>query len=127
MDDLDGTRDLLNRQLDDVIEVTPLVALEAIAAAQRDLAARLQSAVRAAAPQHTWAEIGAALGVSKQAAQQRFAKEWATTLKDELKTEHRAMKVALRKGELYDAADAKARRDAVIAEYKDVHRRTKRS
>ena len=126
MDDITSTRDLLNRHLDQAIEVAPLAALAAIAATQRDLSARVQTAVRASAPLHTWAEIGAALGVSKQAAQQRYAKEWASTLKEELKTEHKAMKTALRKGELYDAAEAKARRDAVVAEFKDVHRRVKR-
>ena len=79
--------------------------------------------MRAAAGQYSWKEIGEALGVTKQAAHQRFAKEWAANLRDELKAEQKTFKTALKKGELRVAADAKDRLDAVIDEFRQVHRR----
>ena len=84
MDDLDTTREQLNRQLDDVVAADPLAALSAIGAVQRDIGSRRGAAVRVAVQRHTSGEIGAALGVTKQAAHQKFAKEWAETLKGEL-------------------------------------------
>ena len=125
MDELSRTREELNRQLDAAISTAPLDALEAIAATQQDLSAHQLAAVRAAVPDHTWADIGRALGVSKQAAQQRYAREWANALKEELKTEVKAMKSALRSGEPDVAAAARAKRDAAISEFKAVHRRAK--
>jgi hypothetical protein len=118
MDDLNRTRELLNSHLDTLLESDALGALAAIGAVQRDLTQRQQQAVRAAATEHTWAEIGEALGVSKQAAHQRFAKEWAKSLKAELKAEHRAMKSAQREGNAELAERARARRDALITEFK---------
>lgn len=125
MDDLSKTRQDLNEQLDAAIAAAPLDALAAIAAVQQDLSARQLAAVRAAVPDHSWSDIGRALGVTKQAAQQRYAREWANALKEELKTEVKAMKTALRSGEPDVAAAARAKRDAVISEFKTVHRRAK--
>jgi hypothetical protein len=126
MDELSRTREELNRQLDAAISTAPLDALAAIAATQQDLGARQLAAVRAAVPAHSWADIGRALGVTKQAAQQRYAREWSNALKEELKAEVTAMKTALRSGEPEVAAAARAKRDAVISEFKTVHRRVKR-
>lgn len=126
MDEILKTRALLNDQLRDLVASEPLEALTAIGALQRVIAARQGEAVRAAAPLHTWAEIGEALGVSRQAAHQKFAKEWANTLKDELKSEIKTMKIAQREGDPAVATTAKARRDAVIDEFKAVHRRAKK-
>lgn len=123
MDDLANTRDLLNRQLGEAVTTNPLQALGAIGAVQRDVATHQRAAVRAAAQLHTWAEIGEALGVSKQAAHQKFAKEWASTLRDELKTEHKTLKVALKKQSYETAATAKAKADELIAELRGAHRK----
>jgi hypothetical protein len=125
MGDLTTTRELLNRQLDQAVAADALQALSAIGAVQRDIAKRRQAAVRGAVQHHTWAEIGDALGVSKQAAHQKFAKEWAETLKAELKVESTAFKSARRDGDGERAAEAKVRLDALIGEFKNANRRRK--
>jgi putative aminopeptidase FrvX len=118
MDELTDTRTRLNRLLGDAIEHDALAALRAVGGIQSELADHQRAAVRAAAGRHTWGEIGEALGVSRQAAHHKFAKEWAQALKDELKTEHRTHKAALRRGDHTAAAEAKRSRDALIAEAK---------
>jgi hypothetical protein len=118
MDDLTTARDVLNHHLREATAADPLLALTAIGAVQRDVAEHQRLAVRAAAQRHTWTEIGEAIGVSKQAAHQKFAKEWARALTEELKAGQKTYKTALKKGELLEAADAKAKRDSVIAEFK---------
>ena len=125
MGDLDTTREQLNRQLDDVVASDPLAALSAIGAVQRDIGSRRGAAVRVAVQRHTWGEIGAALGVTKQAAHQKFAREWAETLKGELKHEVRAFKIAMRAGDLTAAGEAERKRDALIAELKGAGRKRK--
>jgi hypothetical protein len=125
MDDLANTRELLKRQLNDAVADHPLDALTTIGAVQRDIATHERDAVRAAVQHHSWAEIGEALGVSKQAAHQRFAKEWAETLKNEVKAEHKAFKTARRDGAHELAAAASAKRDALVAELRNAGRRRK--
>jgi hypothetical protein len=127
MDDMTDTRELLNRQLDAAVSEDPLRALTAIGAVQRDMASRRQTAVRSAIQRHSWHEIGEALGVTKQAAHQKFAKEWASTLKEEIKAEHNELKIARREGSPERAAAAQAKRDALIAEVKNANRRRKAS
>ncbi len=122
IDDLAQTRRRLNHLLDDTIKGDALAALKAVGELERDLADHQRNAVRAAAGRHTWADIGEALGVSRQAAHHKFAKEWAQTLKSELKAEHRAQKAALRSGHRAAAAKAKRSRDALIAEVKGAGR-----
>jgi hypothetical protein len=124
--DLPQTRDLLNRQLDEAIAIDPLEALTAIGAVDRDTAARRRAAVRRAVQRHTWAEIGSALGVTKQAAHHKFAKEWAETLKAEIKAESNVYKTALREGAAERAAESRTRMDALIAEFKNANRRGKK-
>jgi hypothetical protein len=129
MDDqrsLDGARDLLSLRLGEVVEADVLAGLRAIADVEGDLAAQQHAAVRVAAAQHTWAEIGAALGVTRQAAHQKFAKDWATTAKAELKGEAKAYKKARRAGEGQAAEAAKASMDELIAEFKQVGRTQRR-
>jgi hypothetical protein len=126
MDELTDTRTRLNRLLGDAIEQDALAALRAVGGIQSDLSDHQRTAVRAAAGRHSWGEIGAALGVSRQAAHHKFAKEWAQALKDELKTQHRAHKTAMRSGDHAAAAEAKRSRDALIAEAKAAGRAHKK-
>jgi len=123
MDDFSTTINRLDDHLTEAIAADPLDALTLISAVQLDVDEHRRDAVRAAVPKHSWAEIGEALGVSRQAAHQKFAKEWAHTLKEELKVEQKTFKTAMKKGELRDAADAKDRLDAVIGEFKQANRR----
>jgi hypothetical protein len=125
MDDFTTTLTRLDEHLTAAIAADPLDALKLLGVAQRTVDGHQKTAVRAAAGKHSWAEIGQALGVSKQAAHQKFAKEWATALRDELKAEQKTYKTALKKGELRTAADAKDRMDVVIGEFKQVNRRAK--
>ena len=125
MNTLEDTRLLLNRQLDEVVATDPLAALNAIGEVQRDVGDRRGAAVRVAVQRHTWAEIGTALGVSRQAAHQKFAKEWAETLKHEVKAAQREAKTALREGDHGRAGAAEARIDALVTELKGASRRWK--
>ena len=125
MDDFDTTLGRLDEQLAAAIAQDPLEALALIGRLQRGVEGHQRAAVRAAAGRHSWKQIGDALGVSKQAAHQKFAKEWATTLRDELKAETKTFKTLMKKGELREAADAKDRLDAVVDEFKQVHRRNR--
>jgi hypothetical protein len=126
MDDLTATRAALDQHLRDATAADPLQALTLLAAVQHDVDDHRRSAVRAAASRHSWTEIGDALGVSKQAAHQMFAIVWARELNEELKTESKTFKTAMKKGELRDAADAKDRLDAVIGEFKAANQRGRR-
>jgi hypothetical protein len=123
MDDLTQTRTRLNELLDEAIEHNPLAGLNAVGDIEEDLVDHRRNAVRAAAGRHTWAEIGEALGVSRQAAHHKFAKEWAHTVKAEVKAEHRAFKDAMRRGDRAAAKEAKRTRDALIDEVKSAGRR----
>jgi hypothetical protein len=62
----------------------PLTALSVITELRSELAQREREAVMHALEEHTWREVGAALGVSKQAAFQRFGSEWALATKARL-------------------------------------------
>ena len=125
MDDINRIRERLSHTVANVIATEPLTALAAIGEIQRDLQAHERRAVRAAIQGHSWAEIGAALGVSKQAAHQRLAKAWAAELRDEIKFANKAHRAALREGSRGEAAAAVARRDELIDEYKSANRRKK--
>jgi hypothetical protein len=105
------------------VAADPLDALTSIGAVQRDVDGHQRRAVRAAVQHHSWTEIGEALGVSKQAAHQKFAKPWANELKEEVKAEAKTFKTAMKKGELRQAADAKDKLDAVVAELRQPNTR----
>jgi hypothetical protein len=126
-DALRDTCELLSRQIDDIAQADPLDALYATTKVQRVVEERQHHAVRIAARSHSWAQIGAALGVSKQAAHQRFAKPWAETLKAELKGDSVALKTAWRAGDPEEVAAASAKFDSVVGEFKAVRKANRRS
>jgi hypothetical protein len=61
--------------------------------------------------------------VSKQSAQLRFAKDWAATLKTEIKSEQSVLKTARRAGDDDRAATAAPEHDRLVTEFKNVNRR----
>lgn len=77
---------VLDVELEGAIAADPLDALTGITEIRAVVASRERDAVRRALDDHTWAEVGRALGVSKQAAFQRFGKEWVTEAKVEIKS-----------------------------------------
>src|SRR3954471_8147611 len=115
MNDLDATRELLSTQLTEAIATDALGALPTIVALQRETDEHLREAVRRAALGSSWSEIASELGVSKQAAHQRF-KAYAKDVAAELKAEHRAMKRSRREGDAVAAEQARARRDDLTAQ-----------
>jgi hypothetical protein len=74
----------LDAALRQLIADDPLTALSMMTELRLEIAQREREAVMGALEDHTWREVGAALGVSKQAAFQRFGEEWALTLKARL-------------------------------------------
>jgi hypothetical protein len=130
MDDLDDTRRRLDLQLAELVEAEAITGLKVIGQVLEDLSEHQRAAVRAAALQHSWAEIGEALGVSRQAAHHKFAKDWANVMKGELRAEIHTYKTAVRRGDEAAAATSASARDELIAEFKTVgkaQRRRKRS
>jgi hypothetical protein len=125
MEDIENTRRRLDDLLGESVAADPLQALGAIGDVGRDLSARRVEAVRAAIQRHTWGEIGTALGVTRQAAHQRHAKEWAEAVKSDLKAAQRSYKDAARAGTPAEAAAARARMDELVAEFKGASRRRK--
>jgi hypothetical protein len=122
MDELTRARTHLNQLLGETLDRDAIAALGVIGDIENDLAEHRRNAVRAAAGRHTWAEIGEALGVSRQAAHHKFAKEWARTVKGDVKAAHRAHKEALRRGDRAAATATKRSRDELIAEIKSAGR-----
>jgi hypothetical protein len=122
MDNLTQARMRLNQLLGEELERDALAALKAVGDIGRDLDDHRRDAVRAAAGSHTWAEIGEALGVSRQAAHHKFAKEWAEAIKSEVKAKHRAHKEAMRTGHSAAAEAARRSRDELIDEIKSSRR-----
>jgi predicted DNA-binding protein YlxM (UPF0122 family) len=124
MTDLDTTREQLSRQLAEGIAMDPIGVLPIITALQKETDEHLREAVRQAALSSSWREIAAALGVSKQAAHQRF-KTYAKGVATEMKTHHRAAKQARHDGDMTQAAQSKARRDELAAQLRTAARSLK--
>lgn len=75
---------VLAAELRQLIEDEPLAALSIITELRAAIAEQEREAVMRALEEHTWREVGKALGVSKQAAFQRFGTEWALMTKAKL-------------------------------------------
>lgn len=73
--------DELNEHLRHAIAEDPLHAVAEVARFKAALAGLEREAVFAALAEHSWRSIGQALGVSKQAAFQRFGREWVDSKK----------------------------------------------
>jgi hypothetical protein len=115
MNDVNATCELLSRQLAEAVAVDPMGTLPVLVSLQKDTEEHLREAVRQAALGSSWRQIADALGVSKQAAHQRF-KTYAKEVASEMKSEHRVMKQAHRQGDAIEAANARARRDELAAQ-----------
>ena len=76
--------ELLDRDIRQRVADDPLEALSAITDLRAAIAQREREAVFLALEEHPWREVGAALGVSKQAAFQRFGRSWAVMTKAKL-------------------------------------------
>jgi hypothetical protein len=76
-DELAAAAKALDAALRQLIADDPIAALSVITDLRAEIAHREREAVMRALDEHTWREVGVALGVSKQAAFQRFGKEWA--------------------------------------------------
>lgn len=126
MTDWTDRRAALDADLEAAVAADPLAALVVTTALVKDVTEHQRGAVRLAAQQYSWAEIGAALGISRQAAHQKFAKLWAEELKGELRAENRALKTAVRSAAQERAAEAGIRRQALIDEFKGVRRANKK-
>jgi hypothetical protein len=116
--DITETYATLDQQLGAEVARDPLQALSAIGQARQIIDSQQRRAVRVAVQGHSWAEIGTAMGVSKQAAHQKFARAWVDEIKAEVKAASAAAKAARREGDHEGAATAKARVDELIAEIK---------
>src|SRR3954452_2285871 len=82
---MDDPRSALNERISGEVDADPIAALRTISAVQTDLDGHQERAVRAAAQEHSWAAIGEALGVSRQAAQERCAMRSAQASNRDLK------------------------------------------
>lgn len=118
-DDLNMTRQFLSRQIAEAIAADPIDVIPSITAIQREIDQHLREAVRQAALSSSWRQIAEALGVSKQAAHQRF-KAYAKDVTGEMRSQHMAMREARRNGDLGQAAQAKARRDELANQLRAV-------
>lgn len=124
VDDLNTTRELLSRQLTEAIASDAIGTIPIITALQKETNQHLRDAVRQAADRSSWSEIATALGVSKQAAHQRF-KAYAKGVADEMKMHRRAIKQARRSGDTDQVVKARERVEELADQLRTVARSLK--
>jgi hypothetical protein len=113
--------DALAETITQVVEGDPLTALRGIADAQRRLGELESLAVGAAMPLATWADIGAALGITRQAAQQRFKDHLKTRIIASTKT----YKMARSRRDATAVAAAQQHRSELVEEFRQFSRTKK--
>ena len=124
VNDVSATRELLSRQLTEAIASDAIGTIPIIASLQRETDQHLRDAVRQAADRSSWSEIATALGVSKQAAHQRF-RAYAKDVADEMKMHGRAIKQARRTGETDQVVKARERVEELADQLRTVARSLK--
>ncbi len=102
MDEYAKALSTIEERISELTMVSPLDALSSAATLQQQADILLQRAVESAVGTHSWAEIGAALGISKQAAHQKYVNSVAASLVELRREDKRARK----------AGDSKAREAA---------------
>jgi len=116
MDTFGAAQRLVDEHLEELSRVDPLEAIRRSTTLLKQIEDHQHEAVRAAVATHTWTEIGSALGVSKQAAHQRYVRSLAARLE----TTHRSAKSALRAGEPAAAERASVEAHAVATELRSL-------
>jgi predicted DNA-binding protein YlxM (UPF0122 family) len=122
---LNATRELLSRQLTEAIASDAIGTIPIITALQKETDQHLRDAVRQAADRSSWSEIATALGVSKQAAHQRFRAYAKGDVADEMKMQRRAIKQARRNGEADQVVKARERVEELADQLRTVARSLK--
>jgi len=107
--------DLVMQFLSTAPEDDLLQRVQLAAALRQEVDVQQRAVVSVAQERHSWAEIGAALGVSKQAAHRRFV----TLLADDMKAQAARAKQARRAGR---SAEAAAGRAAVVESAENLRR-----
>jgi hypothetical protein len=118
MDEYTKALSTIEERISEMTTVSPLDALSSAAALQRRADTLLQRAVESAIGTHSWAEIGAALGISKQAAHQKYVNSVAASLVEYRRQDKRARKA----GDSQAREAAKASQVATAAQLRSVPR-----
>ncbi|MFA7323865.1 MAG: hypothetical protein WC005_05865 [Candidatus Nanopelagicales bacterium] len=120
--DMSTSLDALTDCITGTITEDPLQGLRDIAAAQQRLIELESLAVDAAILQHSWADIGAAMGTSRQAAQQRFKDK----LKAQLIATTKVYKVAKSKRDPQAIAAAREHQAQLVQEFRKLSKPKKK-
>jgi len=118
MDEYAKALSTIEERISELTMLSPLDALSSAATLQQQADTLLQRAVESAIGTHSWAEIGAALGISKQAAHQKYVKSVAESLVEHRRAEKRARKA----GDAAAREAAKATQAAVAAQLRSAPR-----
>ncbi len=118
MDEYTKALNTIEEHISHLTTLSPLDALSSAATLQQQTDTLLQRAVESAIGTHSWAEIGAALGISKQAAHQKYVKSVAASLVEHRREEKRARKA----GDSKSMEAAKATQAAAAAQLRSAPR-----